>query len=350
MDVKKFWKENWDGVRVPLVLMFEEYYLFGALPETVSKQYYTDLECRHACEKKFNNLAEQEIGIRPFNEEKLIYMKGALEVRLGAQRIVDSGETAWIHPAVQSKEELSGWITKTAELDLRNDPVPEDWKSEADSFTEKTGVRVTYIPSTTGPVTMAAGLLGTTELCMWSMDVPDLMADFFEILCQKQIEFNEGVSLMEGGEIKRTGIGINDDSCCLFSPPMYEQYIVPYLEKLFNAFAPDQRHKRRQHSDSAMGHLMPLLNQLGVNEVNLGPSIHPSDIREAMPDAMIHGQMPPNTLRNGTEEDIRKTVQRDFDALGYEKFMESTAGVTSAGTPWENIRYYMKAVEEITAK
>jgi hypothetical protein len=206
MDVKKFWKENWDGVRVPLVLMFEEYYLFGALPETVSKQYYTDLEYRHACEKKFNNLAEQEIGIRPFNEEKLIYMKGALEVRLGAQRIVDSGETAWIHPAVQSKEELSGWITKTAELDLRNDPVPEDWKSEGDFFTEKTGIPVTYGPGTTGPVTMAAALLGTTELCMWSMDYPELIADFFQVLCQKQIEFNEGVSLMEGNEIKRTGM------------------------------------------------------------------------------------------------------------------------------------------------
>jgi len=330
--------------------MFEEYYLFGAMLGTDPQKYYTDLHYRHTCEKEFNNLAEREIGLRPLNEHRMIYMKGALEVRLGAERVVNAGESAWIHPAVHSTEELSDWITITAELDLRKDPVPEDWKTEGSAFTDKSGVAVTYLPSTTGPVTMAAALLGTTELCMWSMDYPELIADFFQVLCQKQIEFNEGVSLMEGNEIKRTGIGINDDSCCLFSPPMYEQFIVPYLEKLFNAFAPDQRHKRRQHSDSAMGHLMPLLNQLGVNEVNLGPSIHPSEIREAMPDAMIHGQMPPSILRNGTEEEIRSIVQRDFDALGYDNFTESTSGVMSAGTPWENIRFYMKAVEEVTAK
>ncbi len=349
MNVKQFWQENKKGNRVPLVLMFEEYFLFGVLPETDTKRYYIDLEYRHASEKEFNNLAEQEIGIRPFNENKLIYMKGALEVRLGAKRVVDSGETAWIHPTVHSREELSEWIETYEKTDLRNNAVPETWANEGDLFTDKTGIPVTYLPSTTGPVTMAAAIVGTTELCMWCMDDPGLMKSFFTVLCQKQIEFIEGNQLRENGEIFRTGIGINDDSCCLFSPLMYEQFIAPYLEKLFSVFAPDPEGKRRQHSDSAMGHLMPILREFGVNEVNLGPSIHPAEIREAMPDAMIHGQMPPMTLRNGTEDEIRAVVQRDFDALGYDKFAESTSGVMSAGTSWENIRLYMKAVEDITS-
>jgi uroporphyrinogen decarboxylase len=99
-----------------------------------------------------------------------------------------------------------------------------------------------------------------------------------------------------------------------------------------------------------MGHLMPLLNELGINEVNLGPSLHPQEIRAALPNAIIHGQMPPMTLRAGGADEIRAIVQRDFDTLGYSLFVECTSGVTSAGTAWEHIRLYMQAVAELTQR
>ena len=122
---------------------------------------------------------------------------------------------------------------------------------------------------------------------------------------------------------------------------------APMLARLFAEFAPAPQHRRHQHSDSDMGHLMSILNDLGVNAVNLGPNIRPADIRRAMPKAVIEGQMPPFTLRNGTRNEIITLVRRDIDEAGADGgLVECTAGSVAGGTPLENILLYMWAVEQ----
>ena len=145
----------------------------------------------------------------------------------------------------------------------------------------------------------------------------------------------------------RDGFGVNDDNCFLFPPQVYEQLCAPFLARVFSEFAPDPAHRRRQHSDSAMGHLMGILGDLGVNEVNFGPTLHPLEIRKAMPQAVIHGQMPPFTLRDGTPEEIVEIVRRDIESVGGDGgLVECPAGCVLIGTPLENILTYMWAVQE----
>jgi uroporphyrinogen decarboxylase len=347
MAMQDFWRENNSGRQIRLVWMFEESFLFDMLPAVDSPRYYTDLVYRLGQHVAANDILEREIGCRPYPEGYLTYMKGALEIRLGGRRELSPNGPAWIHPAVASLEDLPRWIDHVASLDLRSDPVPDEWRQEKESFETATGRIVSLLPSTTGPVTLAGTLLGQTQLCMWVMDAPELMQNFFEILCAKQIDFYTALMDEEIGEVPRCGVGINDDCCCLFSPNLYECYCVPYLQRLFDAFAPTPECKRRQHSDSAMGHLMPILNGLGINEVNFGPSLLPSEIRQAMPSATIHGQMPPMLLRNGSPEDIDAIVTRDAEALGKTGWCESPAGVVVAGTPYGNLRAYMHAVSSL---
>lgn len=355
-DCRSFWEENAECLkrldgnapRVPLIFLFEEYFLFGILPRVDSIRYYSDLVYRLHTHHEANDVLDREIGRRPYAEHRMAYKKGAFEVRLGAKRELHARGAAWIQPAVRTRDELKNWIEKTAATDLSRDAVPDEWREEKRAFESATGARLSFNAGLTGPVTVASNLLGATELCLGIMDDEQLFTEFFELLCTKQIEFHEALLREEQGVVPRNGMGVNDDSCCLFSPANYERFCYPYMERLLEAFAPEPEHKRRQHSDSAMAHLMPLLNGLGINEVNFGPEIHPAAVRAAMPEAVVHGQMPPMVLRNGDESEIERIVDRDFAALGKRNHCACPAGVVAAGTPFRNLRAYMRAISERT--
>jgi hypothetical protein len=326
-----------------VVFMFEEHFLFGMLRDTEPARYYSDLRYRLECHVRANNELEATLGYRPYREDRLVYMKGALEVRLGTRRVLND-HGAWLHPAIDEISDVSRWIADTDGLDLRAQPVPDRWRSEAESFSAATGKSVTFRPSVTGPVTLAGALLGPTNLCLWAMLEPETMSDFFSVLGSKQIEFYEGLAMEEDGAVEREGIGVNDDLCSLFSPELYERLCVPYLERLFRAFAPRPDHRRRQHSDSGMAHLLPQLRDLGVNEVNVAPDAHPAEIRASMPEARIHGQMHPLLLRNGTPLEIEESVRRDAETLVGTPWMPGPVGVVAAGTSPRNLRTYIEAV------
>lgn len=196
---------------------------------------------------------------------------------------------------------------------------------------------------------MACNLLGTTNTCMFIMDEPDVMDAFFKVTAEKYIEFYETVYRLDRGTLPQNGFGVNDDDCYLFPPKQYERFCAPFLNTLFQKFAPNPGDLRRQHSDSNMAHLMGILNDLGVNEVNFGPEIPAEEIRKAMPDAYIHGQIPPFLLRNGTRDEIFEAVKHDFDSVGADGGLcISLAGVVPESTPLENIRFLMEAVDTLT--
>ena len=68
------------------------------------------------------------------------------------------------------------------------------------------------------------------------------------------------------------------------------------LKTMFETYSPDPCDGRFQHSDSAMGHLLPLIGSLGMTGVNFGPTLTVSEIREHCPRAVIDGQLAPFTL------------------------------------------------------
>jgi uroporphyrinogen decarboxylase len=104
---------------------------------------------------------------------------------------------------------------------------------------------------------------------------------------------------------------------------------------------------RYQHSDSAMGHILDMQYELGIRVVNYGPTVDAGLIREKMPDAYIHGQMPPMLLRNGSPEAIKQQVIDDFEKAGQNGgLLIATAGSLAAGTGVGRMRYLMQVVQE----
>jgi len=139
---------------------------------------------------------------------------------------------------------------------------------------------------------------------------------------------------------------ILDDNCALFSRDLYREFCLPVRRQVLDAFAPPGA-VRHQHSDSAMGHLLDLQREVGINQVNYGPEVDMALIRAKMPDALIFGHLPPFLLRNGSPEEIQIRVEDDFRKAGATGGLHvATAGSLAAGTGVGRMRWLMKRVRD----
>ena len=100
--------------------------------------------------------------------------------------------------------------------------------------------------------------------------------------------------------------------------------------------------RRYQHSDSTLAHLLDQQYELGIRDVNYRPEVDVSLIRQKMPGAYIHGQMPPFLLRNGSPKEIHQRVIDDFKKAGATGGLNvTTAGSLAAGTGVGRMRWLM---------
>ncbi len=196
-----------------------------------------------------------------------------------------------------------------------------------------------------GPATIMTTVIHPQTALLWLLDRPELMHRFRDILTRKMIELNRALRAFSANT--ESGWWITDDNCALFNHALYREYCVPVLAHVLEAMAPGDA-RRYQHSDSAMGHLLPEQRALGINAVNYGPEVDAGHIRAELPDAMIHGHLPPFLLRNGSPEAIRHRVRSDFEKAGATGgLIVTTAGSLAAGTGVGRMRWLMQVVTEV---
>lgn len=354
LDVKKFWEDNKkcftpfsvDKPRVPIHFWLDDHFILEEMAVPSTLRYYNDQQYRLDINRKFNDRTEKTLGKRFCAEEMAIPIPNRFEVIMGSYWKVTEGGTPWLETTVEDIEDVKKLIDRAQRLDMKKEAFPENWQQLKEGYKIASGKKLKLGGDfSRGPATMATSILGTENTCIFIMDEPEVMEAFFETLAEKLVEYHE-VLMADTGHNTREGYSFNDDNCYLFPPHQYERFCAPLMERLFIEFAPLPEHSRFQHSDSAMGHLMGILNDLGVNGVNLGPTIHPLEIRKAMPKAIIHGQIPPFTLKNGTTEEIIESVRCDIDSVGQDGgLVECPAGSVVAGTSFENLLVYMWSVE-----
>lgn len=354
LDLKAFWEENkkcfkafsTDKPRVPLSFWLDDHFVFGDMKPPSTIRYYKDYDYRKQLNKEHNKLLLKELGKTFHNEDDEPRLEpNRFEVIMGSYWEILEGGTPWLESKVRDVDDLKELIKRAQKIDMNEAAFPEGWVEEKSRFEKSTGKRLKLGGSASrGPATMATSILGTVNTCMFMMEEPEIMDEFFMTLAQNLVEYHK-VLMKNTGHDTREGYVITDDNCYLFPPAKYERFCAPVLQKLFSEFAPQPHHKRYQHSDSDMKHLMKILSWIGVNEVNLGPTIDIRDIRRDMPNALIYGNIPPFTLKDGSPEDIIKAVRYDIESVGQDGgLVECPAGSVVEGTPYQNLRAYMWAV------
>ncbi|TVR56632.1 MAG: hypothetical protein EA426_13260 [Spirochaetaceae bacterium] len=306
--------------------------------------------------RRYNDLAEEIVGRRivpetPRNPEReWPEIKGLHEI-FEARNVWEGGASGswWLTQSAHTPDELRAVLDR-AEKRLENLPallLPEDWAEQKARLTAL-GETVPLYRHQRGPCTFACSIFGVENMLYLFYDDPDLMRRFGDLIARAIIARARLID-QEAGFTEETaprGWSWADDNCCLFTPEMFEFFAMPIHREVFAAFAPDPEDRRFQHSDSAMGHLLPLLSELDFKGVNFGPTLTVSEIRGHCPNAVIAGQLAPFTYSRNEEANMVAEFLRDFSQAREKRGLSfTTAGSINNGSRLSGMRLLMAAVQ-----
>ena len=121
---------------------------------------------------------------------------------------------------------------------------------------------------------------------------------------------------------------------------------MPIHRAVFGRYAPDPGDRRYQHSDSAMGHLLPQLAELDLTGTNFGPTLSVAEIRRHCPNAVIDGQLAPFTYSRNETANMVAEFLRDFAQAREARGLNfATAGSINNGTRLTSMRLLMAAIQ-----
>jgi uroporphyrinogen decarboxylase len=350
LDVEAFWEENalcqaftTGKPRCALSFSPDDHWIFEFMNVPSTLRYYRDVAHRNELHRQVNEITTKAVGRAFFSEDTWEHQPKRIENLFACEFSYREGSTPWLTPATDDPHEFARILDQAEKTDLRTWSLPEEYLEEWEQRKAKGEPLPKLGTGSRGPATIMTSVIEPTTLLLWLYDYPSLVARFRDILAEKMVEFNH--ILREFSDNDQPGWWITDDNCALFSPALYREYCVPVLERVLAAMAPGDA-RRYQHSDSAMAHLLDQQYELGIRVVNYGPEVDAGLIRDRMPDAIIHGHMPPLLLRNGSPEEIRQRVLDDFEKAGATGgLVVTTAGSLAAGTGVGRMRWLMWVVQ-----
>jgi uroporphyrinogen decarboxylase len=351
LDIEQFWNINekcknftTNKPRCALSFSPDDHWIFEFTKVKSTLQYYNDKNYRDAIHKEVNDATSKYVGKTFFSDDTWVNSPKRIENLFDCYFTYTEGQTPWLEPVTNNPDDFSKILDKAEQIDIKKWALPDAFLKEWD-IRKATGKEMPKLgDGSRGPATIMSSILSVEDLFFWMYDYPELIERFRDILAEKMVEFNTLLREFSGNTTK--GWWITDDNCCLFSKRFYKKYCVPVLNKVLNAMAPGN-FPRFQHSDSAMAHLLPFQQELGINNVNYGPEVDVALIRDIMPNAMICGHMPPMMLRNDSPDVIKERVISDFSKAGKTGGLEvTTAGSLSAGTGVGRMRWLMKLTED----
>jgi uroporphyrinogen decarboxylase len=316
-------------------------------------RYDHDEQWRLELNRAYNDKAETIVGRRLLNEEPIDptrqwpAVKGIVDLFEAENVWIPGTWSWWLQESAHSEEELQDLLDRVdARLDgdLRSFILPENWDEEKDRLNALV-VPPPRLRGLRGPVTFATSIYGIERLIYLFSDNEPLLLRLRDTILRAFLAVADLLD-EEAGDTPPHGFWIADDNCYLMTPGMYEVFGAPVLKGFFDHFSPNPGDMRFQHSDSAMGHLLPILASLGLTEVNLGPTVMIDEIRQHMPDAIIHGQLAPFTFSRNEEANILAEFFRDFDMSRERRgVVFSTAGSINNGSRLTGLRLIMSAIQ-----
>ena len=351
LDVDAFWAENeqcqaFTTAKPRCAASFspDDHWLFEFFQVPSTVRYYEDKAYRDELHRDANAITQQYVGKIFFDEDTWQHSPKRIENLFGCEFAYHEGSTPWLRPVTDDPDEFARILDRAEAIDLASWVFPDAFLAEWESRARAGKAMPQLGTGSRGPATIITSVLKPESAIFWMLDHPELMARFSALLAEKMVALN--TLLRAFSDNHEPGWWITDDNCALFNRALYREFCYPVLERVLGALAPGDA-RRYQHSDSAMGHLLDYQYALGIRAVNYGPSVDVGLIRAQMPDAFIHGQLPPFLLRNGSQDAIRERIVSDFAKAGASGGLEiTTAGSLAAGTGVGRMRWMMWVVQE----
>lgn len=375
LDLEQFWKDDElahrencfskEAPQVALGIRMSDECVFAELGEEGEPWGYTSPERRYELNCRYNEKAIKIVGRPLLREDKPLPPDERPKVIIPAYKqigevfggkYVFDGKTTWLEGTVKDPDELKkllATVRKTA-----NDPaafrkfvLPDDWDERCKAVYELYGQRPSQLFAVRGPVTLATSVFGIEELIYLYYDDEELFREFSDVIGDVLIAYIK-LFIEESGRTCETfkhSFSFYDDDSNLLTPDMYHAFGYPILKRVFDFACPRPCDYRYQHSDSAMGHLIPQLADFNLTGCNFGPTITVGEIRKYMPKTRIDGQLAPFTFMRNVEEDIIAEVRRDCEAAKENDARGlhlTTAGSINNGSLLTSMRCVMATIQK----
>lgn len=344
--------------QVALGIRMSDECVFAELDEPGNPWGYTPRQRRMDLNRRYNDRSEKIVGLRLLREE--LPPEDAVfpayreigEVFAGEYRF--DGNTTWLHGTLDTPEALRAQLDRVEAMDaqaLRDFVLPPNWASEKKRIYETYGITPPLWHHVRGPITLATSIYGVERVLFLYYDDPELFVRLRDAILKTILGYID-LFHREAGYTPETaphGFSFADDDCNLLTPDMYELFGYPVLRRVFEVQSPDPGDERFQHSDSAMGHLLPILSRLNLTGCNFGPTVTVEQIRQTMPRTRIDGQLAPLTFMRNDPAAITAEVRRDCEAIrrtGARGLNLSTAGSINNGSSLASMRVVMEAIAE----
>ena len=367
VDLDRFWADqaiaraNPFGKDIPQVA-------FGAICNSecvfaelgISKnlvRYQSDVEWRLSLNKAYNDKAEAIVGRRLLSEKPpdpsrpgYPSIKALHDVFEMENRWDDISQCWWLHKAANNADELAALLDRVEKRleNLRDFLLPDNWDAERDRLMAM-GYKPPLYRSQRGPVTFATSLFSVENLIFLIHDNPDLAARLRDAILNVMLEKSR-IHDQEAGYTSETtprGFSFADDNSAVLTADMYEFFGYPIVKGIWDVYSPDPKDRRHQHSDSDMGHILPVLSRCNLMSVNFGPNVMVDEIRKYMSNAVIHGVLAPFVYSRNEEVNMVAEFLRDHE-MAFEKrgLVFSTAGSINNGSRLTGMRLLMAAIQE----
>ncbi len=362
VDLDRFWEDQaaaredpWHGPQVALGIGMSSECCFAELDEPVDYYRLThDAGYRRRLHIRYNDRSEQIVGKRLLSEAPppdpaLQYPAVKQLHHIFEARNEWHNESYWLRQSAADAAELEALLDRVEDRlsDLRAFLLPENWDEERERLLALGGKPGLY-RGQRGPVTFAMSVFGVENLIFLILDNPELAGRFRDLILETMLE-RARILDQEAGYTPETaprGFSFADDNCALLTADMYEYFAYPILKGMFERYAPDAEDTRGQHSDSAMAHLLPILGRLDLKWTNFGPTVGVDEIREHLPNAIIHGQLAPFVFSRNEEVNMVAEFLRDYEMAGEKRgLLFATAGSINDGSRLTGLRLIMAAIQ-----
>ena len=193
---------------------------------------------------------------------------------------------------------------------------------------------------TDGPFTVAAALMGATELCLALYENPDFVHKLLNFITEATIVRIKAIWDLMGWSYPVQSWGYADDSIELISTQQYKEFVLPYHRRLVETFSkggPNAIHL----CGKVQRHLKTLKDELNIMTFDLG---FPTDLglarKELGPDVLLRGNLHPELLRSGSPEEIERETKRICESGVMEggKWIFCEGNNVAPNTPLQNFQ------------
>lgn len=164
---------------------------------------------------------------------------------------------------------------------------------------------------------MTAVDLADTNFYNWILEAPDECKAFLQKVTDRFIEVETAFRQLTNRPMN-SGLMYSDDSAQIVSLDQYREFCVPVGKRLYDIFGNDRYDGRAMHLCGRNAHLHEaLLHDLHITQLTgYGSENEPREMKLLAGKIVLHGNVDPMTLYQGSKGDVERETEEILRVLG----------------------------------